>query len=74
LTPPTEAALLVPSARTALAFEHPDCVARPGLKHLVNQARLGVAFSAPSILAGFFTEKLAAVEKVHSSPLPKANL
>jgi hypothetical protein len=40
----------------------------------MNQARLGVAFSAPSIFAGFFTEKLAAAEKVHSSPLPKASL
>jgi hypothetical protein len=40
----------------------------------MNQARLGVAFSAPSIFAGFFTEKLAAAEKVRSSPLPKASL
>jgi hypothetical protein len=36
----------------------------------MNQARLGVAFSAPSF-AGFFTEKLAAAEKVRSSPCPR---
>ena len=49
------AALLAPSAGTALAFEHPDCSAGSGLKHLVNQARLSVAFDAAPILTGFFT-------------------
>src|SRR4051812_45584739 len=32
----TLAGLLAPSAGTALAFEHPDCSAGSGLKHLVN--------------------------------------
>jgi hypothetical protein len=40
----------------------------------VNKARLGVAFSAPLILASFIAEKLAAAEKVHVSPLPKVSL
>jgi hypothetical protein len=52
---PQWAALLAPSAGTALAFEHPDCPAGSGLKHLVNQARLSVAFDAAPILTGFFT-------------------
>jgi hypothetical protein len=39
----------------------------------MNQTGLSAAFGAPPILAGFFAEKLAVAEKIHSSPLPKAS-